>query len=215
MVLGREGLNDQPGGGNDRAWKRDVINRARAQVEQRGLTLTNADLQALWWYPEKDLYSKLAGRSSEALNTDFASEMRLLAKKKGISDDDIEAGARAGAVRPLADGPGSSSGADDGRGDDRGGEEGDGADGGGGGSGKARLTDEKPWDESKHPRGHPLYVESQELQRKNGSEEPNDSWSADNAQNYRALQDKQRAIYDPLWKDAGASRPCRPRTVPR
>ena len=29
------------------------------------------DLQAIWWHPEKELYSKLGGRDSEAINIDY------------------------------------------------------------------------------------------------------------------------------------------------
>jgi hypothetical protein len=38
----------------------------------------SADMQAIWWYPEKDLYAKLGGLPSEGINTDYATVYREL-----------------------------------------------------------------------------------------------------------------------------------------
>jgi hypothetical protein len=72
-----KGIRQQPTGGGEREWIRSVVNRARELLEAQGHKITNADLQALWWYPEKELYSKLGGRKdAETLNVDYASALR-------------------------------------------------------------------------------------------------------------------------------------------
>ncbi len=42
---------------------------------------------------------------------------------------------------------------------------------------------------------HDLYAEQQKLTRKNGSDVPNDKWSADDAHDFNALEAQQKAIY--------------------
>jgi hypothetical protein len=73
------GINEQPLSGGHRQWLRDRVNRARDLLAEQGHHLTNADLQATWWYPEKDLYSKLGGVDSAPINTDYATTYRDLA----------------------------------------------------------------------------------------------------------------------------------------
>jgi hypothetical protein len=51
--------------------------------------LTNADMQALWWYPEKDLYAKMGGRESRDINVDYADALQDLARRHGISEEAI------------------------------------------------------------------------------------------------------------------------------
>jgi hypothetical protein len=41
-------------------------------------------MQATWWYPEKRLYTKMGSRSTERLNTDYATEFKKLAEEKGL-----------------------------------------------------------------------------------------------------------------------------------
>ena len=43
--------------------------------EERGLDYSNADLQALLWYPEKDIWGQLKGDSADSLKADYASAM--------------------------------------------------------------------------------------------------------------------------------------------
>jgi hypothetical protein len=43
------------------------LNKARRVLAQNGTNITNADLQAIWWYPEKNLCAKMGGRVSEAM----------------------------------------------------------------------------------------------------------------------------------------------------
>jgi hypothetical protein len=78
------GVNEAPTSGGQRTWMRNVGGRARDILAEQGHDLTNADLQAILWYPEKDLYAKLGGRPSEGLNVDYASALRNIAQSKGI-----------------------------------------------------------------------------------------------------------------------------------
>jgi hypothetical protein len=75
--------------------------RHAACWQQNGTNITNADLQAIWWYPEKNLYAKMGGRDSEAINVDYASAIADLARKKVVSE-----GAIARAVGSAHRGPG-------------------------------------------------------------------------------------------------------------
>jgi hypothetical protein len=94
---GRYGVRQNPRSGAERQWMRDRVDRARELLAQE---VTNADLQAIWWYPEKELYAKLGGESSEALNVDYAGAFGDLVRKRGISDEQIQA-----AIRSVEGGP--------------------------------------------------------------------------------------------------------------
>jgi hypothetical protein len=98
---GVNGINETPSGGGHREWMRTVVRRAREILAEHGIHMTNADLQATLWYPEKDLYAKLGGKPSEGLNMDYSTAHQNLAKQKGVSDARIQsalAGGDAGGV---------------------------------------------------------------------------------------------------------------------
>jgi hypothetical protein len=84
-----DGINETPSSGGDRIWMRNVVNQSREMLAKEGINVTNADLQAIWWYPEKDLYAKLGGRDSEGINVDYSSALQDLARKHGIDDTAI------------------------------------------------------------------------------------------------------------------------------
>jgi len=109
-LIGLNGINEQPRSGSDRIWMRERVARAQELLRQEGISLTAADLQAVWWYPEKDLYAKLGGRDSEAINVDYAGALSDLARSKGIDDDTITR-----AVGSLDQRSGSARTGDDGR----------------------------------------------------------------------------------------------------
>ena len=79
------GINETPGGGGERIWLRGIVNRARGMLAEKGHNLTNADMQAIWWYPEKELYGKLGGRDSEAINTDYATVLKNLKEQRAAA----------------------------------------------------------------------------------------------------------------------------------
>jgi len=89
LQKGLSGINEQPRTGSQRIWMRSVVNGAREILEEQGIRVTNADLQALWWYPEKDLYGKMGSRPSEEVNADYAGELRALAQRQGVSDAEL------------------------------------------------------------------------------------------------------------------------------
>jgi hypothetical protein len=106
-----QGINEKPTSGGQRDWMRARVNRAREILAQNGTNVTNADLQAILWYPEKELYGKLGARSKD-LNVDYASVLRGVAKANGVSDDAIER-----AIYAAHNGPGPAAASHDARGD--------------------------------------------------------------------------------------------------
>jgi hypothetical protein len=89
------GIKDTPSSGGGRDQMRRVVGEAQAKLAEAGHKMTVADLQATIWYPEKRLYSKMGGRASERINTDYKSELTKIAKKKGFTDEQINAGVKA------------------------------------------------------------------------------------------------------------------------
>lgn len=53
------------------------------------LGIKTANLQAILWYHEKELYAKLGVKDSKSAPTDYAAEFTKLAQQRGISDADI------------------------------------------------------------------------------------------------------------------------------
>lgn len=69
----------------DRKVITEVINNARGKLEDEGYTTTNADIQAILWYPEKDIWDQLTGRKENNLKSSYNDEFRKIAERKGIS----------------------------------------------------------------------------------------------------------------------------------
>ena len=88
------GVNETPGGGRDRQWRAAIVNRARHILRGRGHHITNADLQATIWYPEKDLWKHMGstGGSSggEGNNVDYSQAQQRLARQRGHAHATIE-----------------------------------------------------------------------------------------------------------------------------
>jgi hypothetical protein len=57
--LALNGTMDAPGGAKDRSWIRSIMGQVQGKLAADGIEITNADLQAVLWYYEKDLYEKL------------------------------------------------------------------------------------------------------------------------------------------------------------
>lgn len=64
----------------------DVVNRIRNELERRGVTATNADIQAILWYPEKDLWAKLAGKPESKLKSSYDEEFLRVAESQGLGE---------------------------------------------------------------------------------------------------------------------------------
>jgi len=99
-IWGLEGIIQSPLSAGQREWMSTVANRARDIVAENGVHTTNAGLQALLWYPEKELYSKLGGRAAQALTVNYSDVLQRLARERGVSDADIEQALRSVERRP-------------------------------------------------------------------------------------------------------------------
>jgi hypothetical protein len=96
LQINLHGIKEQPSSAAERRWINDVVNRTRELLAKEGHTMTNADIQAALWYPEKDIYAKLGGRPSEEINLSYAQAWRNVMKEKhGMSDEQIDTAIRA------------------------------------------------------------------------------------------------------------------------
>jgi hypothetical protein len=90
----------------------DVINEVRQRLVRHGVKVSNADIQAILWYPEKDLWRRLrgeetmsqkdgstAGDDENILNTSYDTEFLNLARSRGLGDAADAALTRARASR--------------------------------------------------------------------------------------------------------------------
>ena len=96
-----------PSGGNEREYIRRTFAKALKLAADRGVKIETADGQAIWWYPEKRLWSALGVRDAKSKPTDYAIEAERLATGRGFDGDDIEriravGRGRRRAVRELA-----------------------------------------------------------------------------------------------------------------
>jgi hypothetical protein len=91
-------LVEAPGSGNERNNLRKIVNRALALLRQRGIQLNAADLQAVLWYYEKNLYGKVGNISESAKPWDYASAARWgVGRELGLVD--VKPSGRARPVR--------------------------------------------------------------------------------------------------------------------
>ena len=73
-----------PGNTKDRKWRGEVVKLARDMLAEKGINLSNADLQATIWYPEKTLWKRMGNRGPRGGNADYSDAMQLLALNKGV-----------------------------------------------------------------------------------------------------------------------------------
>lgn len=93
---------DSPRSAGLRRWIRSVCAKSLDKLKDSGYPMTAADMQAILWYPEKEIYGKLAGRPVERLNMSYDEAIIRLAEKEGACHGRIEQ-----ALRSLgADGDG-------------------------------------------------------------------------------------------------------------
>ncbi len=71
----------------DRAVITRIVNKVRAILESEGKIVTNADLQAILWYPEKDLWEKLmSGKPESRLKQSYDDEFIKIATARGLGE---------------------------------------------------------------------------------------------------------------------------------
>ena len=76
-------LEDAPRNGEERGFMRSVIQGVKDALKKDGIDITTADIQAVLWYHEKDLYAKLGVADSRSEATDYEqAARRLLAEKR-------------------------------------------------------------------------------------------------------------------------------------
>ena len=64
-----------------------VVNGIREEMGRRGYSLTNADVQAILWYPEKDLWAKLRGEEESGLKQSYDDEFIKIAEDLGLGSE--------------------------------------------------------------------------------------------------------------------------------
>ena len=77
IVKMQKPLVEAPEGGGHRKWIRDRIGAVQKSLKADGIDLENADLQALLWYNEKELYESAGVRGPKGAN-DYASAAESL-----------------------------------------------------------------------------------------------------------------------------------------
>ena len=107
---------DSPSGGNFRNAVRRIMDKTRKKVADSGYDVTNADLQAILWYPEKNLYKKLGVRTKENLNIDYAQAFERILEGK------VELDAEGNVLPPVGRGVGTETADVTGRAEEDGGE---------------------------------------------------------------------------------------------
>ena len=78
LVEGIDRILDQPGNGMDRRFYRQAYTRVLNNLRKHGIDISMADLQALDWYPEKDLFQIRGVGNKRAESTDYGTEFEKL-----------------------------------------------------------------------------------------------------------------------------------------
>jgi len=77
-------INQAPSNGSERAWIRKAMAHAQARLKkEKNIDISNADLQAVLWYWEKDLYKGLNVGNKRAERADYADAARELRQSRG------------------------------------------------------------------------------------------------------------------------------------
>jgi len=80
---------EAPRSGSDRFLMRQTINRAREILAGNGIVISNADIQALLWYAEKDLLEAYGVRKGQGLKNDYVDGAISVLREKGIENEKI------------------------------------------------------------------------------------------------------------------------------
>jgi hypothetical protein len=64
-----------------------VVNNIKKGMNEQGYNVTNADVQALLWYPEKDIWAKLRGEQESNLKLSYDDQFIKLAEKRGLGKE--------------------------------------------------------------------------------------------------------------------------------
>lgn len=111
-----EGLEDQPFNASDREFMVNTTLKAQKLLEEKGVQLTVADIQAVLWYYEKRLYGQLGARQTQDISYEEIARKVVEGRSDpaGRSDDEVAGAAGDEAVLdPGSAGPGSGDVAED------------------------------------------------------------------------------------------------------
>jgi hypothetical protein len=80
---------DAPRGPKDRAYMRAVVDQVKAALASDGIEISTADIQAVMWYAEKQLFASMGVRQGKGGDNDYVDGAIELLRSKGIEDDEI------------------------------------------------------------------------------------------------------------------------------
>lgn len=106
IVKMQKPLVEAPQGGGHRKWIRDRIGAVQESLKADGIDLENADLQALLWYNEKELYESAGVRGPKGANDYASAAESLYASIRGRSSKSFAGGT--GRVGGIGRGKGTS-----------------------------------------------------------------------------------------------------------
>lgn len=94
FVEAQKKVLEQPRTGTERNYMRATVDEALDILGQQGIDLDRAALQALIWYPEKELYAKLGIGTKKSAPTDYETEFANVARERGVDVSDITGNAQ-------------------------------------------------------------------------------------------------------------------------
>ena len=94
FVEAQKKVLEQPRTGKERNYMRATVDEALDILGQQGINLDRAALQALIWYPEKELYAKLGIGTKRSAPTDYETEFANVARERGVDVSDITGNAQ-------------------------------------------------------------------------------------------------------------------------
>lgn len=94
FVEAQKKVLEQPRTGTERNYMRSTVDEALDMLGQQGVNLDRAALQALIWYPEKELYAKLGIGTKRSAPTDYETEFANVARERGVDVSDITGNAQ-------------------------------------------------------------------------------------------------------------------------
>lgn len=80
---------DAPRGASDRAYMRSVVEQVRAALANEGASISIADIQAVMWYAEKQLFAAVGVRPGKGGDNDYVDGAIELLRSKGMTDEEI------------------------------------------------------------------------------------------------------------------------------
>lgn len=70
----------------DRRVTTRIVNNIRKGLAERGYEVTNADVQAILWYPEKDIWAKMRGEEESNLKLSYDNQFIKIATERGLGE---------------------------------------------------------------------------------------------------------------------------------